>query len=129
MAVKRVTSATFRREVLESERPVVVDFYADWCGPCKVVSPALEALSREREGEVKFVKVDIDRDPNLARAYRIASIPAVLLFDGGEVKGWSIGAKPAYVIERELGLGRRKESRPTRRRPIRGRLGAWLGRD
>jgi thioredoxin 1 len=128
MAVRRVTSATFRREVLESDRRVVVDFLADWCGPCKMVSPALEALSREHDGEVKFVKVDIDRDPKLARAYRIASIPAVLLFEGGEVKAWSIGAKPGYVIERELGLARRKTSRPSRGRGLRGRVRDWLGR-
>jgi thioredoxin 1 len=108
MAVIEVTDATFRREVLESELPVVVDFYADWCGPCKQISPALAALSEEWVGSVRFAKLDVDGNREAAQAYRISSIPAVLLFENGEVAAWSLGAKPAYLIERELGLGRRR---------------------
>lgn len=87
---------------------MVVDFHADWCRPCHQIAPLLEQLSREWEGRVRFVKVDIERNRDVARAYRISSIPAVLLFEGGEPRAWSIGAKPGYVIERELGLAKRR---------------------
>jgi len=126
MAVTEVTDATFRREVLESELPVVVDFYADWCGPCKQISPALAALSEEWVGSVRFVKVDVDGNQEAARAYRISSIPAVLLFENGEVAAWSIGAKPAYVIERELGLVKRRKRNSGR--DLRGRIGGLFSR-
>lgn len=106
MAVTRVTGRTFRQEVLESQAPVVVDFYADWCVPCHQISPILETLSREHEGIVGFVKVNIDEEPEVAQAYRVSSIPAVLLFEGGVPTGWSLGPKPGYVLERELGLSR-----------------------
>lgn len=111
MAVRKISSREFRKEVLESEVPAVVDFYADWCGPCHQVSPIVEMLSEEWDGEVRFFKVDIDRSPDVARAYRITSIPAVLLFEEGRPQAWSIGAKPGYVIERELGLKRRARKR------------------
>lgn len=109
MAVTDVTSQTFRQQVLESPTPVVVDFYADWCRPCKQISPAVEALSDKWAEKVRFAKVDIDANGDVAQAYRISSIPAVLLFDAGEVRAWSIGVKPGYVIERELGLAKREK--------------------
>jgi thioredoxin 1 len=108
MAVHQVSSRSFRRDVLESDLPVVVDFHADWCGPCHQIAPLLERLSEEWEGRVRFVKLDIDRNRDVARAYRISSIPAVLLFEGGEPRAWSLGAKPGYLIERELGLAKRR---------------------
>jgi thioredoxin len=94
--------------VLESDVPAVVDFHADWCGPCHLIAPQLEKLAGEWEGRVRFVKVDIERNREVARAYNISSIPAVLLFEGGRPTAWSIGAKPGYVIERELGLAKRR---------------------
>lgn len=106
MAVAQVTSETFREEVLESELPVVVDFYAGWCRPCHQIAPILNALSEDHEGVVRFAKVNIDEEPELASAYRVSSIPAVLLFDSGVPTAWSLGPKPGYVLERELGLGR-----------------------
>lgn len=105
MPVMSLTTANFRREVLESDRPVIVDFYADWCGPCKQIAPAMEALSHASEGRVQFAKVDIEAaHPEIARAYNVSSIPAVLRFEDGEVTNWSIGAKPIYLLEKELRL-------------------------
>ncbi len=104
MPVITLTTANFRREVLESDRPVIVDFYADWCGPCKQIAPAMEAMSNAWEGRVHFAKVDIDAHPEIARAYNISSIPAVLRFEDGEVTNWSLGAKPIYLLEKELRL-------------------------
>src|SRR5687768_14867205 len=117
MAIVDLTESNFRREVLESESPVIVDFYADWCGPCKQIGPALEALSEKWEGMVRFAKVDIDAYPAIASGYDISSIPAVLRFEQGAVTNWCLGAKPAHAIERELRLtarglkGRRDSSR------------------
>lgn len=107
MPVVTVTTSNFRQEVLDSSRPVIVDFYADWCGPCKQIAPAMEALSEKWEGRVRFAKVDIDAHPEIARGYNISSIPAVLRFENGEVTNWCLGAKPAYLMETELRLTER----------------------
>ena len=104
MVIVTLTESNFRKEVLESDVPVVVDFYADWCGPCKQIAPALEALSEIWEGAVRFAKVDIEAYPAIANGYNISSIPAVLRFEQGSVTNWCLGAKPAHVIERELRL-------------------------
>ncbi len=112
MGVMQVTTSTFEREVLQSEVPVVVDFHADWCEPCRRVAPAVEALSERWEGRVRFVKVDVDLDPGLARTYGVRSIPTIMLFEGGEVAGWLVGAWPGSQIERELGLKERVGTAP-----------------
>lgn len=117
MGVDEVTSETFRERVLNSEVPVVVDFYADWCHPCHQIAPILNALSQEHEGVVAFTKVNVDEEPELARAYRVSTLPAVLLFDSGAPTAWSIGAKSAYLLEKELGIPRVvKRSRKERKR-------------
>lgn len=128
MAVAKVTSKTFEQHVLNSEVPVVVDFYADWCGPCHQIAPILNTLSEEHEGRVRFTKVNIDEEPEIARAYRVSSIPAVLLFDSGAPTKWSIGPKPGYVLEKELGLHRlakRSKMDGGGKRGIAAALGSW----
>lgn len=125
MTVQKVTSGNFRQEVLESDLPVVVDFHADWCRPCHAVAPVVEMLSREWEGKVRFVKLDIDRNPDVARAYRVSSIPAILLFEEGRPQAWSLGAKPGYVLERELGLAKRRRKE---RGGLAGRVRGLFGR-
>lgn len=104
MAVSKAVSEDFEREVKNGNGRVVVDFYADWCGPCRQVAPALEALSDKWDGTVRFVKVDIDESPQLAQTYGVFSIPTITLFDGGEVVARTMGARPAHAIERDLGL-------------------------
>ena len=104
MAIVELTDSNFREEVLESDCPVIVDFHADWCGPCKQIAPVMEALSEKWEGMVRFAKVDIDAYPTIASGYNISSIPAVLRFEEGAVTNWCLGAKPAHAIERELRL-------------------------
>lgn len=106
MSIAKVTSNSFEDEILNSEMPVVVDFYADWCGPCHQIAPVLDALATEHEGWVRFAKVNVDEEPELARAYRVSTIPAMLLFDSGAPTAWSVGPKPGYVLEKELGLSR-----------------------
>ena len=99
-----VTESTFDQEVLKSEKPVIVDFWAEWCGPCHAVAPVLDRIQDERADEVKLVKVNIDEEQGLAQRYGILSIPTILLFKNGEPAAASVGAKPQSVIERELGL-------------------------
>jgi len=104
MPVLTLTTSNFRQEVLDSDQPIVVDFYADWCGPCKQIAPAMQALSVKWQGEVRFGKVDVDVQVEIARAYNISSIPAVLRFEDGEVTNWCLGAKPLHLMEKELRL-------------------------
>ena len=92
----------FEREVLKSEVPTVVDFYADWCGPCRMVSPIIESLSREYAGRVKFVKVDTDDNQALATRYQVMSIPTVMIFDSGRIVDTIVGAAPADVYRRKV---------------------------
>jgi thioredoxin 1 len=100
-----VTESTFEEEVLSSETPVLVDFWAEWCGPCHAVSPILDKIVDERPGELKLVKVNIDEEQNLAERYGIASIPTMVLFKNGEPAAAAIGAQPKSAIETQLGLG------------------------
>ena len=99
-----VTEQTFEQEVLQSETPVLVDFWAEWCGPCHAVAPVLDKIAEERSGELKLVKVNIDENQNLAIKYGIQSIPAMVLFKGGEPAAAAIGAQPKSALERALGL-------------------------
>jgi thioredoxin 1 len=99
-----VTEQTFEQEVLKSETPVVVDFWAEWCGPCHAVAPVLERIVEERNGELKLVKVNIDEEQGLAMKYGIASIPTMVLFKNGEPAAAAIGAQPKGALERSLGL-------------------------
>ena len=94
MPTVTTTDNDFTTEVLESDLPVVVDFWAEWCGPCKVIGPALEEISDEMEGKVKIVKVNIDENPQTPMQYGVRGIPTLLIFDKGEVKAEKIGAAP-----------------------------------
>src|ERR671929_1517223 len=99
-----VTEQSFEQEVLQSDKPVIVDFWAEWCGPCHAVSPVLDKIVEERNGDLKLVKVNIDEEQELARRYGIMSIPAMILFKDGEPAAATIGAQPKAAIERALGL-------------------------
>jgi thioredoxin 1 len=99
-----VTESSFEQEVLQSDKPVIVDFWAEWCGPCHAVSPVLDKIAEERSDELRLVKVNIDEEPALAQKYGIVSIPTILLFKGGEPAAAAIGAQPKGAIEKSLGL-------------------------
>jgi thioredoxin 1 len=99
-----VTEATFEQEVLKSETPVLVDFWAEWCGPCHAVSPVLEKIAEERKNELKLVKVNIDNEQGLSMRYGVMSIPTMILFKNGEPAAAAIGAQPKSALERTLGL-------------------------
>jgi thioredoxin 1 len=98
------TETTFEQEVLESEKPVIVDFWADWCGPCHLVAPILDQIVTERADEVRLVKVNIDEEPGLAQRYGVMSIPTMVLFKDGEPAAAALGAQAKPSLERALGL-------------------------
>ena len=91
---KPVTDASFTTDVLESDKPVLVDFWAEWCGPCKMVAPVLEEIANEHGDKLQVVKLNIDENPETARDYRIMSIPTMSVFEGGQVDKNIVGAKP-----------------------------------
>jgi thioredoxin 1 len=94
---------TFDHEVLEATVPAVVDFWAAWCGPCRIVAPELEAIAAERSDAIKVVKVDVAAAPGVARRYAISGIPTIALFRDGQPAAFSVGAKPRRAIEIDLG--------------------------
>jgi len=99
-----VTNDTWDSEVVSSDTPVLVDFWAEWCGPCHAVAPVLDKIVEERPGELKLVKVNIDEQPELAGKFNVASIPTMILFKDGEPAAAAIGAQPKSSLERSLGL-------------------------
>jgi thioredoxin 1 len=99
-----VTESSFEQEVIQSDTPVIVDFWAEWCGPCHAVSPILDRIAEERECELKLVKVNIDEEQGLAQRFGIASIPTIVLFKDGEPAAAAIGAQPKGALERALGI-------------------------
>jgi thioredoxin 1 len=99
-----ITTTEFDTQVLQSETPVIVDFWAEWCGPCRAVSPILDQIADERSDELRVVKVNIDEEPELAHRYGILSIPTIVLFKGGEPAAAAIGAQPKRMLEQSLGL-------------------------
>ena len=101
-AAHDVTDATFTDEVLNSEDTIMVDFWAEWCGPCRAVSPILDAIAAEHSDKIKIVKLNVDDNPQMAMKYQITSIPAMKVFRGGEVVKTVIGAKPKPAIEADL---------------------------
>ena len=94
MATVKVTDATFEAEVLKSLEPVVVDFWAEWCGPCKMIGPSLEEISTEMAGKVKIVKINVDENPGVAGKMGIRSIPSMFLFKNGQIASQKVGAAP-----------------------------------
>jgi thioredoxin 1 len=101
-AVIEINEANFERDVLQSKEPVLVDFWAEWCGPCKMLGPLLDEIATEQLGRVKVAKVNVDTNPVLAARFGIQSIPTLLYFAGGEVKDQTIGAVPKKAIVSKL---------------------------
>ncbi|KFB08475.1 thioredoxin [Nitratireductor basaltis] len=98
MATVTVDKNNFQSDVLQANEPVVVDFWAEWCGPCKMISPALEEISNELDGKVKIAKLNIDENPELAAQYGVRSIPTLLMFKNGEVADMKVGAAPKTAL-------------------------------
>jgi thioredoxin 1 len=99
---REVTDETFAEDVLNSKDTIMVDFWAEWCGPCKAVSPILDQIAQEHSDKIKIVKLNVDDNPQMAMRYQITSIPAMKVFRGGEVVKTVIGAKPKPAIEADL---------------------------
>ncbi len=102
--IRVVTDATFEEMVIKNERPVVVDFWATWCGPCKMVAPEMEKIAAKYDGQVDVVKVDVDANPGLSRAFNIMSIPTIAFFKPGAQPQGVVGFRPMEQLEQQFGL-------------------------
>ena len=101
-ATKKVTDASFEQDVLRSEKTVIVDYWAEWCGPCRQVAPVLEEIASEHADKIDVVKLNVDDNPVIAQRYGIMNIPTLSVFSGGEVVKEIVGAKPKSALLREL---------------------------
>jgi thioredoxin 1 len=97
-----VTDATFAKDVLQSDKPVLVDFWAEWCGPCRLVAPVLEEIASQHGEKLQIVKLNIDENPNVARDYQIMSIPTMAVFQNGKIVKSIVGAKPKAALLNDL---------------------------
>jgi thioredoxin 1 len=104
MPALEITSINFQGEVVESDVPVLVDFWAEWCGPCRMVGPVVDEISEDYAGRIKVAKLDVDAEPGLASRFGVLSIPTIVLFKDGDVIEQSVGAKPKDRLVRELNL-------------------------
>jgi thioredoxin 1 len=98
-----VTDSSFEAEVLGSQRPVIVEFWAEWCGPCRVVAPVLESIAADNAGRVGLVKINVDQNPVTAQKYRVLHVPTVCVFSGGRLVSQAVGAKSKAALLRDIG--------------------------
>ena len=102
MAEIKLTKANFEQEVVNSDIPVLVDFWATWCGPCKMIAPFVTEIANENEGKIKIGKINVDEEPELAVQYKVSSIPTLMLFENGQIRDMLVGYRPKADIESML---------------------------